>query len=304
MHADPSQIAFLDHVGVEWSRVRQSRYWMYQRFQYRYPGRIRELRQRLMVIPSDEYGDQRVRSYGLHVSAPDASTAMHHDRFGNRVFTVYVPTADEEVTFEMRMEVERTLEGATPPHLTDADVAPYREPTALTATHPSLAAIAGLMVAQYRDPEERCAAINAWVFRAMRYGAGATTVSTTAAEALAIGQGLCQDYAHIMLALCRGTGIAARYSSGHMLGEGGSHAWVEALLPAAGGGYRPVAFDPTNNRRTTPAYITVALGRDYDDVSPTSGSYIAPYAGRLTTSKRAGLTHLEYRGAAAPGSAV
>lgn len=297
MHINHSQIAFLDHVGVEWGRVRQSRYWMYQRFQYRYPGRIRELRQRLMVIPSDQYGDQRVRSYALHVSAPDATTAMQHDRFGNRVFLVYVPAAEEEVTFEMRLEVERTLDGAAAPRLSAEEVAPYREPTALTAAHPSLTAISGLMADQYGDPEERCAAINAWVYRAMRYGAGATTVSTTAAEALAIGQGLCQDYAHIMLALCRGAGLAARYSSGHMLGEGGSHAWVEALLPDAMGGYRPVAFDPTNNRRTTPAYITVALGRDYDDVSPTSGSYVAPYAGHLTTSKRAGITHLEYRGA-------
>jgi transglutaminase-like putative cysteine protease len=99
-----------------------------------------------------------------------------------------------------------------------------------------------------------------------------------------------------MIALCRGAGIAARYSSGHMLGEGGSHAWVETLLPDGRGAYRHVAFDPTNNRRTTPAYITVAVGRDYNDVAPTSGSYVAPFAGRLTASKRAGLTYVAYRG--------
>ena len=80
-----------------------------------------------------------------------------------------------------------------------------------------------------------------------------------------------------------------------MLGEGGSHAWVEVLLWHEYGGYRAVAFDPTNHRRTTPAYITVAVGRDYRDVSPTTGTFIAPHAGELTTSKRAGLTHLEYR---------
>ena len=140
-------------------------------------------------------------------------------------------------------------------------------------------------------------AISMWVYGAMRYGAGSTTVETTAAEALAIGRGLCQDYAHIMLAICHAAGIPARYISGHMLGEGGSHAWVETLLPDGAGGYRAVAFDPTNHRRTTPAYITVAAGRDYGDVSPTSGVYIAPYAGQLTVRKRAGLTHVEYRAA-------
>jgi transglutaminase-like putative cysteine protease len=296
MYAEHSPIAFLDHVGVEWSRVRSSRFWMEQRFRYSYPGRIRELRQRLIVFPSDQYGDQRVREYALHVSAPEAVTQVQHDRFGNRVVHVYVPEAEGEVTFEMRLEVERVLDGAEATRLSAAETATYREPSELTAYHPRLAAISGLMQAQYADPEERCEAISQWVFRAMRYGAGATTVSTTAAEALAIGQGLCQDYAHIMIALCRGAGIAARYSSGHMLGEGGSHAWVETLLPDGQGAYRPVAFDPTNNRRTTPAYITVAVGRDYNDVAPTSGSYVAPFAGHLTASKRAGLTYVAYRG--------
>jgi transglutaminase-like putative cysteine protease len=135
--------------------------------------------------------------------------------------------------------------------------------------------------------------INSWVYAAMSYGAGATTVETTAAEALAIGQGLCQDYAHIMLAMCRCAGLAARYVSGHMLGEGGSHAWVEVLLPD-GESYRAVAFDPTNHRRITPSYITIATGRDYRDVAPTAGTYIAPYAGRLEAHKRAGITHCEY----------
>ena len=69
---------------------------------------------------------------------------------------------------------------------------------------------------------------------------------------------------------------------------------MEVLLWDGHGGYHPVAFDPTNNRRANPAYITVSVGRDYRDVSPTTGSFIAPFGGHLTTSKRAGLTHLEY----------
>jgi transglutaminase-like putative cysteine protease len=284
MEGPMDEIKLLDHHSVEWGAVRQTRYWMYQRFQYRYPGSIRELRQRLMVFPSDRYGDQRLCAFNLHVSTPGAATSSTYDEFGNRVFLVYVPEAEAEVTFETRMVVERDLTTAAVPRISAAEAARYLAPTRLTAADTRLSELA----------QELAAAISDWVYAAMRYGAGATSVFTSAAEALTIGKGLCQDYAHIMLALCRSAGMPARYISGHMLGEGGSHAWVEALLPDQLGGYRAVAFDPTNDRRTTPAYITVASGRDFQDVSPTSGSYIAPYAGQLSTSKRAGLTHLEY----------
>ncbi len=56
-------------------------------------------------------------------------------------------------------------------------------------------------------------------------------------------------------------------------------------------------FDPTNHRRANLSYITIAVGRDYRDVSPTSGTYVAPYQGKLTASKRAGLTRVEYAAA-------
>lgn len=292
--ADPATL--LDHHRVAWNNVRRSRYWMYQRFQYRYPSRIRELSQRLIVIPQEQYGDQRVCAYALRVSVPNASTTTHVDAFGNRVFLVYAPEASDEVTFEMRLVVERDLTASGAPRLSAADVARYRMPTALTSPNARLVAVARRLAAEHSSPEQLCEALSSWVFRAMHYGSGATTVSTTATEALAIGKGLCQDYAHIMLALCHAASVPARYVSGHMLGEGGSHAWVEVLLEAPEGGYQAIAFDPTNKRRTTPAYITVATGRDYRDVSPTSGSYVAPYPGQLTTSKRAGLTHLEYSG--------
>jgi transglutaminase-like putative cysteine protease len=138
--------------------------------------------------------------------------------------------------------------------------------------------------------------INRWVFESMAYRSGVTTVETTAAQALAAGQGVCQDYAHIMLALCRLCGLPARYVSGHLLGEGGSHAWVDVLLPAAD---RPqqavaVAFDPTHGREAGLSYVTVAVGRDYRDVAPTSGTYRASYKGLLSSQRRVGLTAVKY----------
>ena len=142
--------------------------------------------------------------------------------------------------------------------------------------------------------EETAERIAEWVADAMVYGSGVTGVSTSAAHALAGGKGLCQDYAHIMIGMCRSVGIAARYVSGHMLAEGGSHAWVEVLLPQADGTARAVAFDPTNRRRPNLSYAIVAVGRDYRDVAPTSGSFSASYSGRLAFTKRAGLTRVEF----------
>ncbi len=145
------------------------------------------------------------------------------------------------------------------------------------------------------DPVELAARISEWVSETLTYGAGVTGIHTTAAEALAKGKGLCQDYAHVMLAICRVAGLPARYVSGHMLGEGGSHAWAEVLLPAGpDGDLYPTAFDPTNRRRPNLGYTTVATGRDYCDVAPTSGTYTGQYIGQLSFTKNAGLTLLEY----------
>jgi transglutaminase-like putative cysteine protease len=290
-----SEVELLDHHGVEWERVRLTRYWMDQRFVYRYPGSVRELRQRLIVVPPDHYGDQRLAAFRLHVSDPGASTASTFDAFGNRVLHVHVPHLEIEITFRMELVVERRLDGRRWPRIHTGEALPFRAPTSLTMADPEIRAAARHLVRRHPEPEDFAEAANEWVHREMRYGAGFTDVRTSAVEALQIGRGLCQDFAHIMLALCRVAGLPARYVSGHMLGEGGSHAWVEVLLWDGTDRYRAVAFDPTNLRRITPAYITVAVGRDYRDVAPTTGTFIAAHAGRLTASKSAGLTDVEYR---------
>ena len=132
----------------------------------------------------------------------------------------------------------------------------------------------------------------------MSYQAGLTDVSTTAAQALALGRGVCQDYAHVMLALCRACHLPARYVSGHLIGEGGTHAWVEVLLPADDGTGEAIAwpFDPTHASRGGLNQVSIAVGGDYADVAPTSGTYNADVAGRLTTSKRVLLTEVELAG--------
>ena len=121
----------------------------------------------------------------------------------------------------------------------------------------------------------------------MTYEFGPTSVRTTAAQAWSLGRGVCQDMAHVMIAMCRSQGIAARYVSGHLLGEGASHAWVEARDPRTG---RTVAYDPTHARSTDLRYVTVAVGRDYRDVAPTAGSYLGGPPGTMSVRKRVAIT--------------
>jgi len=110
----------------------------------------------------------------------------------------------------------------------------------------------------------------------MQYTPGATTVFTTASEAWARGQGVCQDFTHVTLSLLRSLGIPARYVSGYLytgsgeIGDkvtGESHAWVEVWDGAWHG------FDPTNMRGVAEEHVVVARGRDYSDVSPLKGVY-------------------------------
>jgi transglutaminase-like putative cysteine protease len=164
-------------------------------------------------------------------------------------------------------------------------------PTALTRADHRLRGVARELAATSSglDLGERACA---WAHDVLEYQWGVTGVHTTAADAVAGGVGVCQDYAHVMLAVCRAAGLPCRYVSGHLVGEGGSHAWVEVVVAdtSAGGAGSAVAvpFDPTHNRRVGPDYFTVAVGRDYADVPPTSGTFLGDCPGVLSTSKRLG----------------
>jgi transglutaminase-like putative cysteine protease len=105
-------------------------------------------------------------------------------------------------------------------------------------------------------------------------------------------RGVCQDFAHIAIALARACGIGARYASGHLLGEGATHAWVEFLIDGAAPSV--LSLDPTYCSETDFRYIVVAIGRDYDDVPPTSGVFTGRSCGTLHGRQHVGLTHVTY----------
>ncbi|WP_295984658.1 transglutaminase family protein [uncultured Variovorax sp.] len=125
------------------------------------------------------------------------------------------------------------------------------------------------------------------IYEDFDYDADSTEINTPAVEALAQRKGVCQDFAHIMIACFRTMGLPARYVSGYLLtqpppgqprlvGADASHAWVSVYLPGEddGSGGSPgdwVDFDPTNGRQPGEDYVTLAIGRDYSDVSPMRG---------------------------------
>jgi transglutaminase-like putative cysteine protease len=148
----------------------------------------------------------------------------------------------------------------------DAEFVAYAQ-ASFTTGRPLLDAAADLMRRIHEDFE---------------YETTATDVNTPALEALALRKGVCQDLAHVMLGCLRSLGLPARYVSGYLLteppagqprlvGSDASHAWVSVYLPAAEGEGCWVDLDPTNDRGAGEDYVTLAIGRDYSDVSPMRG---------------------------------
>lgn len=124
-----------------------------------------------------------------------------------------------------------------------------------------------------------------WIHRTCRYEPGVTGVSTGSREFFGQMAGVCQDFAHLMLAMCRSIGVPARYVSGYLYDPGrrdfrgthASHAWVEVYVP----GHGWFGLDPTNNRLADELCITVATGRDYHDVAPIRGTFIGAGSRRM-----------------------
>jgi transglutaminase-like putative cysteine protease len=214
------------------------------------------------------------------------------------VVDVFAPRVPETIEFVAEVAVER--HAAEPNRLPDGWLTEsyLLEPSALTAADERIRRAAAELADSAEWGLQLADSINDWVYQSMTYQYGVTGVRTTAADALALGSGVCQDYAHVMLAVCRACGLPSRYVSGHLLGQGGSHAWVEVVLPTKDGTGDAIAstFDPTHASRGGLGYVTIAVGGDYLDVAPTSGTYRSSARGRLLTSKRVTLVELDYAG--------
>lgn len=193
------------------------------------------------------------------------------DGFGNRVIVGYCPEAHDTFNFYATgvAMVEPEDAGPTPAHPM------FLQVTKLTTASEEMCALAreeagAHVVAEAAAPalSERSQAgtwelaqrLCARVFELFEYVPGATDTTTTAAEAFSGKQGVCQDYAHVLIALCRVLEIPARYVTGLMVGEGATHAWVEIH-----DGERWRGLDPTHNCVVDDRYMLFATGRDFED---------------------------------------
>jgi len=144
--------------------------------------------------------------------------------------------------------------------------------------HAAFVRFAGDLFAPNRPLLDATQALMQRVHEQFDYRTNATDVATDALDALRLHRGVCQDFAHVMIATCRSLGLAARYVSGYLstrppqgqpqlVGSDASHAWVAVWCPLHGW----IDFDPTNNLRPALEHVTLAWGRDYGDVAPLRG---------------------------------
>jgi len=120
--------------------------------------------------------------------------------------------------------------------------------------------------------------LNSAIYGAFAYEAGVTRADSPIDDVLAARKGVCQDFAHVMIAICREWGVPARYVSGYLFTDrkagdrsdpDATHAWVEVFLPSL----RWIGLDPTNNIVAGERHVACAVGRDYSDAPPSRGLY-------------------------------
>jgi len=235
-------------------------------------------------------GEQRCLSFTLGVE-PAANVMQYRDFTGNTVhhFDIAGTHTQVKVTAQSAVEVQSV---PAPPAADSGDWADldaliagndYWEmllPSRFAHSSPALEELAKELDCERRgNPLAVLTELTEAIYKLFAYVPNSTKVDSPIEEALQARKGVCQDFAHIMIALVRRLQVPCRYVSGYMFHrdeaekdrslEGASHAWVEALVPRLGW----VAFDPTNNLVGGDRHIRVAIGRDYADVPPTRGVY-------------------------------
>jgi transglutaminase-like putative cysteine protease len=267
---------------------------------YHYDEPIRESVMELWMQPRRSH-DQRLIGFDLQVDPP-AQVFSYADSYGNTVHHFDVPHPHRRLNIEAHASVET---GFSPEPPTTVE---FEEWTRLRSDdvrgefwdflrlHGLIArtdALTAFIVAralddlQRQDPLSAVRALNAVLYEAFDYEPGVTGADSPIDHALAEGRGVCQDFAHIMIAVCRGWGIPARYVSGYLFTNrdrgdrsdpDATHAWVEVFLPSL----RWVGLDPTNNVFTGERHVAVAIGRDYGDVPPSRGVFKGEAESRLS----------------------
>lgn len=216
---------------------------------------------RLHILPTAE-PEQTVIAESVEVT-PEAKLCYTRDAFGNRVMVGMIDGLHEELTYQCSGTVLRD----DSKRVAVAPIPCYRYPSALT--RPSAALLDWTRGLELKgDAMEVAQGLQQAVHEYFSYTPGATDIRTTAAAAFDLRSGVCQDYAHVYLAVARALGLTARYVGGITVGEGATHAWCEVYIDGHWHG-----FDPTRNVMVDESYINLATGRDYNDCAPERGVF-------------------------------
>jgi transglutaminase-like putative cysteine protease len=250
--------------------------------EYRYPEPAHDSFNELHLQPTDDYR-QTLLSFDLELE-PHTPLRSHLDYFGNP--THHFHLAHSHTLLRVRATAKVSTYMIPQPQPTQAAILPelrhrffeYLAPTRRVPLNQDW--LEPFAVRPLRHEDELVGYLQdltQHLKHTLTYRPTSTDVNTPLADFARTRTGVCQDYAHAMLAICRSEGIPARYVSGYvhsnpggdetLIGTEGSHAWVEAFLPGSGW----VGYDPTNGCLISQAHIKIGVGRDYDDVPPFRG---------------------------------
>jgi transglutaminase-like putative cysteine protease len=239
----------------------------------------------LRMTPRSHEG-QFVRQWRVEVDA-DAKLERGEDAYGNITRTVFIDGPVEAVTITVEGEVD-TIDtgGFVRGTLERLPVPLFLRETALTRASEPLRAFARSVASSHHG--EQIGTLHRLMLQLgtdMAFEPGATSATTTAAEAFAARRGVCQDFAHVFIAAARTLSIPARYVSGYYFRTDGDkqdagHAWAEAYVDGVGW----IGFDPANGACVTDRYVRVAAGPDYLDAAPVRGSQTGGSTERLSVT--------------------
>lgn len=255
---------------------------------YRYSDPVSEAYLEARLTPPHRK-EQEILAHRIEFS-PEAETSNYVDYFGNTTTFYSMTLRHERLAVTNRMTVRTRA-----PHRPDealalpvaearqilasslTDIFDYLQPTAAVPTGGASMDWAKKFLRSGVPMGEAMSALNRAIHERFEYKPGATEVNTPLATVWKKREGVCQDFAHIMLSVLRTAGLPARYVCGYIEADGpeklvgsiATHAWVEVMLP----GLQWVAIDPTNNQWCGERHIAVALGRDFVDASPVRGTF-------------------------------
>jgi transglutaminase-like putative cysteine protease len=274
--------------------------------EFDYDGPVSESYNEVRLQPYDDE-DQHCVGFRLHTQ-PTSSPTASRDYFGNWVHRFNVMPKHRRLRVEAE-SVVMTQEPGVDLGRSETLVAVDRQRAALLDAHydflvpstyvPVPDGIAPLLRAA-EDASGGSAggfarAVAALVHDHFRYAKGSTHVHSSVADVLAAGAGVCQDFAHLLIALARARGMPARYVSGYLIpadadedgngleqviGGRASHAWADVFVPGSGW----AGLDPTLGTPTSGRHVRVASGRDYGDVAPVRGVYRGQAGQRLSVN--------------------